>query len=212
MKIFKKRWFFPVSFIVLVLLIVFLFASSKNIVIMENNNTYYKAKLYTIVRQSVIVSASKKKYKSYKKAFKNKCDNCSLNILNLNTVKRIYFLHDNEEAEEVGTVPSKYLGKYKIKATGHGGILRLWARGNRVYGTVQFPNWAKGKREYLKKVRIYKNKIQFTRSATSVKELRRIGAGSYFIQNFKGTYYKDGKKIKGKFSNKGGKSSWEAKK
>ena len=121
-------------------------------------------------------------------------------------------MKEDSEENNKGKYDNNLLGTYKINVAGHEGYLYLKQKNNRLYGGVKFPNWANGVYEPLKNIKIEKNRIYFTRSATSIKEVRRIGASSYFTQTYSGTYYAKGREIKGFYKHSGAKHSWKAEK
>lgn len=135
----------------------------------------------------------------------------SLSIISLKTVKSIEFIQPAEEEAGEAAGPDVLLGRFKINVQGHEGTLVLYEEEGKIHGTVRFPGWANGATEYLKNVKITDDKISFTRSATTVKEMRRLGANNLFTQRFSGTYSKSGKRIWGQFVNdRREKYQWEA--
>jgi hypothetical protein len=88
--------------------------------------------------------------------------------------------------------------------------MSLRAGGGSLYGTIRFPDWGRGATEYLRNVRIVGGKIYFTRSATTAKEIRRLGTTSYFTQEYSGEYFRSGNFIRGYYTVQGARKSWEA--
>jgi len=127
----------------------------------------------------------------------------SLSILSLNELRLIEIEQPEVEADIIGEGPVdiKYLGSYKIQLQGYIGKLRLYKNKDKISGTVRFPDWANGKTEYLKNIRISGDRISFTRSANTDAEVRRLGASSYFTQRFTGRYTHGGRYIKGYLTN-----------
>jgi hypothetical protein len=127
----------------------------------------------------------------------------SFSILSLKELKLIEILQEEEETEVIGEGPVdiRYLGRFKIQLQGYTGKLRLYKNKDKISGTVQFPDWANGKVEYLKNIRISGDRISFTMSATTDAEVRRLGASSYFTQRFYGRYSEGGRYIKGHLIN-----------
>jgi hypothetical protein len=123
----------------------------------------------------------------------------SLSILSLKELRLIEIEQPDDEAEVTvgGPVDIKYLGNFKIQLQGYTGKLRLYKNKEKISGTVRFPDWANGKVEYLKNIRISGDRISFTRSATTEAEVRRLGASSRFTQRFTGRYSDGGRYIKG---------------
>jgi hypothetical protein len=123
----------------------------------------------------------------------------SLSILSLKELRLIEIEEPAEESEVPGNGPVdiKHLGSYRIQLQGYTGKLRLYKNKDKISGTVRFPDWANGKTEYLKYMRISGDRISFTRSATTDAEVSRLGANSYFTQKFSGRYSDGGSSIKG---------------
>ncbi len=137
----------------------------------------------------------------------------SFTIISTRDIKSIEFIPAAEEPGEDSdeTTDTARLGRFKINVQGHEGTLVLYEKDEKIYGTVKFPGWANGATEYLKGIKITGDKISFTRSATTVKEMNRIGANNLFTQKFSGTYSKSGKRIHGYFvNNRREKYQWEA--
>lgn len=123
----------------------------------------------------------------------------SFSILSLKDVRLIEIEAEDADSEvtEDGPVDIKHLGGYRIQLQGYVGKLKLYKGKERISGTVRFPDWANGKTEYLKNIRINGDRISFTRSATTDSEVRRLGASSYFTQKFSGRYSGGGRYVKG---------------
>lgn len=135
----------------------------------------------------------------------------SLSIISLRTIKSIEFIQPLDEETGESAEKNILLGRFKINVQGHEGTLVLYEEEGKIHGTVRFPGWANGATEYLKNVKISDNRISFTRSATTLKEMRRLGANNLFTQNFSGNYSKSGKRIWGQFINdRREKYQWEA--
>lgn len=132
----------------------------------------------------------------------------------INTIKFISVEKTDEEKEEpeesTVTVSPRYLGTYQINASGHIGYIYLFVKDGSLRGSMRFPNWGKGAYEPMRSLVIRGNAIYFVRSATTAAELRRLGANSYFMQQYNGTYSNGGKTIKGFYLSKGAKNLWEA--
>ena len=102
------------------------------------------------------------------------------------------------------------IGVYDVTLSGFKGTLSLWANEGVLYGYIQFPQWAKGAKEPLKKLRVSGEKISFIRSVESAEEQKRVGAPGFFVQKFEGTVTNGGKRLYGRFTNRGVKESWDA--
>lgn len=123
----------------------------------------------------------------------------NISILPLKDIRLIELEPGEDEPEiiEEGPVDIRQLGSYKIQLQGYTGKLRLYRGKDKITGTVQFPDWANGKVEYLKNIKISGDRISFTRSAPTDAEVRRLGANSRFTQRFNGKYSGGGRYIKG---------------
>ncbi len=209
---FGLKSFMAVVVVILFIHMFFLFFFPSSVIIKNPNSKYYRAKIYFKFGNYLSLSKANRSFKKKSRAFKSKNIDYRITTVSLNDVDYIEILHDEEEEKEKGAVNPDYLGKYKINAAGHIGYLKLRARGRRVYGTLKFPNWAKGATEYLKAVKIRKGKIKFTRSVKNRKEMMKTGARTYFTQTYYGTYLKKGRVIKGYYIRSGAKTSWEGKK
>lgn len=134
-----------------------------------------------------------------------------LSIISTKKIKYIEFIQVQEDESEDTAGQNVLLGKFKINVQGHEGTLVLYEKEGKIYGTVRFPGWANGATEYLKSIKITGDKISFVRSATTTKEMRRLGANNLFTQRFSGTYSRSGKRIWGQFVNdRKEKYQWEA--
>ena len=206
----KKRILIIIATIIAISSIAIIIKNSMsyNAFILLNNGNYVYGKNIIIINNSIKGDISKQKSRSllFLKKRIDKEMNFSYKSILLENVKRIEF---NKKIKDI-IVPKRMLGLYKISASGHRGFLKIWKYKGRLYGSIRFPNWAKGVTEYLKGVHIKNNKLFFVRSITTSKELRRIGATSYFSQSYYGTYSNTGNFIKGFYVKKGAKFLWEA--
>lgn len=201
-----------IIFLMMILPFYFSLATSSHVLVKNYKGKYYNARVIFMTQNFLICFKENKVYKKRKNAI-NANPSYSISYVSLNDVVQIELVFDIEEdddEEETGTVPKKYLGKYKINLSGHEGYLIIRQKRGKLYATCRFPRWAKGALETLKRVRVRKNRIYFTRSVRTAKELRRIGANNYFVQKFKGEYIENGTMIVGKFTNRGAEQSWEA--
>lgn len=105
---------------------------------------------------------------------------------------------------------SAYLGSYTIRIAQYRGILRIWTKKGKHYGTVRFLNWGKGATEYVKNVSVRNSQIYFVRSITTEAERERTGATRYFTQRYYGRISSDRKVIQGHYNDAGAEVSWTA--
>jgi hypothetical protein len=184
-------------------LLLFLVMSSSYIaVVEERDGQFYKGKNLIICGNTLILRRDPGS--SLKKADALKSDPSSyrLSFRSMNDIRNIEIIpRVEEEEEQQGTVDPKYLGRYNVIVQGHAGIMFLREKDGKLSGTIRFPKWGNGAVEYLRGVQINDGRIQFTRSANSNKEIRRLGANYYFTQKFYGRYNASGKKIEGHFIN-----------
>lgn len=208
------------AIVILLLPLILMFFPKNNIVIKLKDGEMYRGRAVILTDDNLYCWKSENSYKELDIAYSD-TDEIEYNLSMIETEKidSIYYIIesasneedlDNENKEQ--KFDSSYLGNYKVKVSGHVGYLYIRYKNNYLYGGLKFPDWANGVYEPLKSLRIKNGYISFTRSATTVKELRRIGASSYYTQKFSGRFYKNGKIIKGFFYNSGSKQSWEAEK
>ena len=179
-------------------------------VIKKVEGNYYNARHIVLVGSSVICRQSETIHKSRKSAFSAEDEEYSLTIIPLEDIVQIEFIIEEEEEQVATDIPSEYLGTYTVNVSGHKGYLYLAVKKGRLYGGFRFPRWAKGVYEPLKRIRIYNGKISFIRSVTTAKELRRVGANTYFTQYFYGNFKNEGKLIEGSYMHRGVKNPWQA--
>ncbi len=201
-----------VSLLLIISLLMLLFLPGREALVRDREGSYFRARNVLVAGPVAFMGASKNKFRYRKKALADEGENFPLTFFSLDDLQRIEFLEKEDDEKDTGDIPPYYLGTYKIVAAAHRGILRLWMHKGRVYGTIRFPYWARGKVEYLKGVRIRGRSIRFVRSITTLKEQRRIGSSSYFTQVYYGKYYRRGRQIKGYYTRNGHRGLWEAKK
>ncbi len=191
---------------------VYPFVLSRNatytVVIKDENSRYYTGRALLIMGNHLVVTRDTKDHANRYLAVNRPGEERKTVSIDMRTIRLIEIIPDVEET--TGDYPSGYLGTYAVNASGHRGYLLIQYKNDRLYGTIRFPKWAKGAYEPCKGIRITGNRIYFTRSVTSVRELRRVGATTYFTQQYSGTYYNNGKYIKGFYLRDGGKFMWEA--
>jgi hypothetical protein len=103
-----------------------------------------------------------------------------------------------------------YAGKYKINASGFDGVLTIYCGEKGCWGTVQFPSWAKGTVEPLRRLRLNGRKISFVRSVTTPAEIKKTGSPGYFVQEYSGEFSTDGSMINGYYLKTGARYQWLA--
>ncbi|HOO73487.1 MAG TPA: hypothetical protein PK926_17130 [Spirochaetota bacterium] len=195
----------------LLLLLVLLLAShSYSTLVLDSSSRYFRARTIFLFRNSMVCLKNDTYHDTRAKALGADDERTSFAILSLDEISLIEILPDEEEKPDEGDLPIRHYGKYRINASGHNGYLYLSRKGNTVYGTIRFPEWGYGSYEKLKDIRVGKNTIQFTRSVTTVQEMRKTGAPTYFTQKYQGTYTIGGKFIKGQYKTSQGKFLWEA--
>jgi hypothetical protein len=111
---------------------------------------------------------------------------------------------------DAGVTISAYLGSYTIRIAQYRGILRIWTKKGKHYGTVKFLNWGKGATEYVKNVSVRNSQIYFVRSITTEAERKRTGATRYFTQRYYGRISGDRRVIQGHYNDAGAEVSWTA--
>ncbi|HOP62380.1 MAG TPA: hypothetical protein PK358_09615 [Spirochaetota bacterium] len=203
----EKKRKSKIAFIILPVTVIIIFSalpalltlfSAGDFIITDKNSHYARAKKLFICGSRIICLKGEEESRSKLELSDPEETSYSLSLIPLGEIRLIEILPDDSNSDDTaGTVNRRYLGTYKIRLQGYTGILRLRQNKDRITGTVRFPDWANGKTEYLKYIRIRGKKIYFTRSANSDREIRRLGANSYFTQKFSGTYSSSGRYIKG---------------
>jgi hypothetical protein len=133
----------------------------------------------------------------------------------LDSIKKIVFFGDEESFKEDQESSSKnvinlnFIGTYKIIAGGHEGILTIYqTQSGSPGGYVRFPQWGKGKTEFLQYIQIKGNNIQFVRACVG-KACQEIGSPYEFKQTYFGTLNEKGE-IEGKYSGTHSSGQWKA--
>jgi hypothetical protein len=197
----------------IVLPVYFTFFSGSHVLIKDYEGRYYNARVIYMNQNFLICLKESKTYKKRSAAINSK-PSFVPSFVSLRDIVliEIVFTEEEEEFDDDydGVVPRNYLGKYRIHLSGHVGNLYISQKNGRLYASARFPKWAKGVYERLKYVRIRKNRIYFTRSVQTIKEMRRVGASNYFVQKFRGKFTENGAMIIGKFTNRGAEQSFEA--
>ncbi len=222
MEMKKKLLLYRISIAVLLSVVVILIAvpvfkvlnSSVQAIIKDKDMNYFRVEKVYICGSTLICRADSESAGERSKLPEVDRSRFSFKIFSIPDIVSIEFLQEEDTAvEDSAPVHAMRLGKFKIHLQGHEGILFLGVSDERVYGTVRFPQWGKGAVETLKGLRISGGEIKFTRSASTQKEVQRLGANYLFKQKFSGTYSSSGKVIKGFMVNdRGEKYEWEAEK
>jgi hypothetical protein len=187
------------------------FVPEYSVLIMDSHSKFYRGKKIFLMGNTLICIRDRGSYKTRREALEVLDPDYRLALIPVHKVKRIEIIPESpDDDQDISGIPGKFIGGYRIVASGHKGILNLFVSKGKLYGSVKFPEWGKGVWEYLKYIRISNNRITFTRSITTAKELRRIGAQSYFIQRYSGTYSQNGKVIKGIYTVRSTRNQWEA--
>jgi len=197
---------------ILIIILPFLFSlfSSYDVLVKDKNSRHYVAKAVYITGNMLFCIKDKKTFKNKNYALKNKKHDFTPSIVSMEKIVYLELIHEPEDQEDKGDIPSRFLGKYKINAENHIGYLYLSYKNNKLRGTVIFPKWARGVYEPLKNIKIKKRRITFTRSATTHKEMERIGLNNQIIQEYKGYFSASGKSIKGTYAIPNGNRNWKA--
>ena len=193
-----------------VVLALLLVSHSYSTLVLDRSSRYFRARTLFLFRNSMVCVKNDTYHDTRAKALGADDERTGLAIVSLDEIPLIEILPDEEEKRDDGDLPIRHYGRYRINASGHNGYLYLSRKGNTVYGTIRFPEWGYGSYEKLKDIRVGANTISFTRSVTTVQEMRKTGAPAYFTQKYQGTYTIGGKVIKGQYKTSQGKFLWEA--
>jgi hypothetical protein len=199
----------PIAFIIILICLPFICAilSARNAVIKQTSGGFYRAKSLIVLGDFVFgikdpsVFQTRPDPEAISSAYRPFIDT----LKNIEIIEFFYDIKINEKNVNVNPV-----GIFLINASGHKGYLYITSNNGYAYGSVRFPQWAKGVYEPLKGLKVSKNEISFTRSVTNPAEQKAVGAPSYFIQQYSGKYYNGGLVIKGFYVKDGARFSWEA--
>ncbi|HON79873.1 MAG TPA: hypothetical protein PK544_15375 [Spirochaetota bacterium] len=197
---------------VILMLLLASFTGSYRAVVSFRDGSFIRARALLVAGNTVLCLRGETVYTKKEDARKGRESSFRPAVLSMESVADIEILSPEgmEEEKDAVTVNPRFLGKYKILASGHTGYLYLRAKNGRVYGVVRFPQWANGVNEGLRGVSISGNTIRFSRAVTSERERRRIGINYYFTQRYYGRYTGNGKKIEGHYLRDGVRSVWSA--
>ncbi|PKL37778.1 MAG: hypothetical protein CVV44_15690 [Spirochaetae bacterium HGW-Spirochaetae-1] len=211
-KILQSR-IFQAAIIILVLFIIAVICTitqSRTCLVKNSESQYYRARSLFIMGNTLVCRKGTSEYNKREEALSGETG-FTLTLVNLKDIALIEFMPDEEQAEEAGPVPTRFLGSYNIIVAAHQGFLYLWSKDGRAYGSIRFPHWGRGVAEPLKGVYISSSgNIRFTRSVTTRAEQSRVGSSTYFTQGYYGKYYKNGNFIKGFYTREGHRGLWEA--
>jgi hypothetical protein len=187
---------------------------SYRVIVKDRQDSFLQARSILIIGNRMLCIASRKIHKQRADALKDTMEEKSLSVVDMGNTALIELIHDEPDTGEKipaiqGPVPAEYLGIYEINVAAHQGTLQLWSGGGRVYGSIRFPNWARGVAEPLKGVAIEGNNLRFTRSVTNREEQTRVGSSTYFTQGYFGVYHNGGRLIKGYYTREGHRGLWE---
>jgi hypothetical protein len=186
--------------------------------IFEKGGSVFRAR-FSVVGDHIIITSRSAPEKDIKDALGSPLET-GFSIISTDSISTIEFKYNVSPPEEEPHLvldqnkkksgPFTVSGTYSVNVSGHRGTMVIISRKVGYEGYIQFPNWAKGVREPMKKIRVHGNSISFTRSVETAAEQNRVGAPNLFVQNFAGDISDGGKTIKGFFTNHGGKELWEA--
>ncbi len=196
------------------------FSPERFVVIKMLNGEIYRGKIIMVTDTKLFYQKGKDVFDDFEIAYSENLDyDISFSTEKIEEIDSIHYIlrqQKNEEPDpEVTKAPKEnydtnIFGTYHIFLSGHEGTLYIKYKNGRIYGGVQFPNWANGVYEPLKDVKLKNGELTFTRSATTLKDIRRIGISSYFTQTYTGRLYPKTAEIKGFFTNSGARQSWHA--
>jgi hypothetical protein len=184
-------------------------------IITERNGGFYRANPKIIAGKFMIISARSESVSDRKGALAAQMSS-ELSVVKMDSVAIIDFNVEtpadepDKKNEKTKKSSPSVVGAYAVNVSGHRGTMSIFSQNGRLEGYIQFPNWANGARETLKKIKVNGNTLYFTRSVETAGEQKRTGAPAKFVQNFEGEITNSGKTIKGFFSNHGGKEIWQA--
>lgn len=184
-------------------------SSSYTVLVKNTNSKFFIAKDLLIAGNNLFCIRDSFEYNKRKEALSAVEFDFNFTRLPMNEIVYMEIIKEYDEESGNGLTFSKmYLGKYKIDVSGNIGFLYLSAKNRKLYGTIRFPEWAHGVFEPLKNVWIKKGKIGFIRSIDTVEEAKRVGAPTFFTQEYHGDYKNDGNVIEGYYINRGAKMMW----
>lgn len=199
----------------------YLCAAPKDALITGTDGKIFRARVAMVNGRHGVIFSRGEFFVDRKQAMNSETTD-SKELIDISSVRTIEFLPEVIEEDKPVDEPARpakpkaftgsIVGAYAVNVSGHRGTMIISKKNGSLTGTIQFPQWAKGQIEYLRKVRIAGNIITFTRAVEDEKERRRIGAPTFFVQNFSGEITEGGKFMKGQFTNYGAKEMWEAEK
>ena len=186
--------------------------ASYNALIKMHDGKFYNGKNIIINGNILIGRISDNNFTTRRNALSARTIDKALSwqYLRMEEISFIEIETKEKEEDRKDLTASRFLGAYRINAEGNMGYLYLREKNGRLYGTIRFPNYANGVYEGIKNLKISKNRISFTRSATTSKELKRIGVSSFFKQDYSGWFNKKGNYIQGQYVIPGSIRNWKA--
>ncbi len=184
--------------------------SSYTVLIKNTDSRYFIAKDILIAGDYLFCIRDSIEHKKRKNALAGNEHDYNFALLSIDDVVYIEVIPDGENISSADAMAfsKMYLGIYKVDVSGNSGYLYLRLKRGKLYGTIRFPDWAHGVFEPLKNLWIKNGRIGFIRSVDSTEEARRIGAPTFFTQEFHGEYKNEGNVIEGYYLNRGAKMMW----
>jgi hypothetical protein len=218
MKTNKKKKIIITAIIIFILLlaaipVIFALTTSYTVLINSIGGKYYRARVLLLAGDSLFCLKDSREYDKRKPAIESGEPDFNFSVVPMAEVVYMEVIPDfnvTVYSQEDGDIPIKYLGKFKVDVAGNIGYLYLKKKDGKLYGTIRFPDWAKGVYEPLKSLWISKGKIGFIRSVDTPKEARYVGVTAYFIQEYYGDYVRKGNMIEGNYTSRGVKNQWRA--
>jgi len=187
------------------------FFSSTSAILTDRSGRIFKVKVCGIIGDMVIISEKSDPSKTKEGIDSLECTP-DLSVYDSSEIVTLEFAApvaaENAKTEETLSRVS-VVGVYSIQVTGFRGILSLYQKDGCFFGYMQFPQWAKGEKEILKNLRVAGRRVSFVRSVQTYAEQKRVGAPTFFVQDFDGEILDGGRKIKGFYTNHGVKEPWD---
>ena len=117
---------------------------------------------------------------------------------------------ESSPSRELRTEEKRFLGRYRMQVSQHRGLFYIYrSKRGGLGASVRFTNWGKQRMEFLGSVRVWKNKIYFSRSCRG-KRCSEIGSGRILNQKFEGSLSRNRKQILGTYTGGQSGSRWRA--
>lgn len=186
------------------------FRAPYRVLVKDMNGSFFNARSLLVIGDTMFCMRGKAIHATRDAAIENSGEGHAPALLRVHECSLIEIIPETQEPAAAGGIGARYLGLYKVSVVGHQGYLFLAEKDGVLYGSIRFPQWANGVNEPLRNVRFENGAISFTRSVTDPRELRRVGASTYFVQQYAGRYRADGNAISGFYLKDGAKMLWEA--